>query len=125
EALRMLNGTQLGGQNIRLSWGRSPSNKQVIIPSFNHLLSGNIYIFVAHEADKHTDPSVGFIQPQVDPNQWNGGYYGYAPGFETYGYVPPTAQDPNLYNGGYPGYGNYPPTQQQQPQVGCEYALLL
>lgn len=30
EALRMLNGTQLGGQNIRLSWGRSPSNKQVL-----------------------------------------------------------------------------------------------
>lgn len=29
EALLMLNGTQLGGQAIRLSWGRSPSNKQV------------------------------------------------------------------------------------------------
>ncbi|KAJ8622009.1 hypothetical protein MRB53_030538 [Persea americana] len=42
EALLMLNGTQLGGQAIRLSWGRSPSNKQ----------------------------------PQPDPNQWNGGYYG-------------------------------------------------
>lgn len=26
----MLNGTQLGGQNIRLSWGRSPSNKQAV-----------------------------------------------------------------------------------------------
>lgn len=25
----MLNGTLLGGQNIRLSWGRSPANKQV------------------------------------------------------------------------------------------------
>uniref|UniRef100_A0A5B7AQQ6 RRM domain-containing protein n=1 Tax=Davidia involucrata TaxID=16924 RepID=A0A5B7AQQ6_DAVIN len=79
EALRMLNGTQLGGQNIRLSWGRSPSNKQT----------------------------------QVDPNQWNGGYYGYAPGYETYGYAP-AAQDPNLYYGGYPGYGNYAQQQQQQ-----------
>ncbi|KAL2523992.1 Polyadenylate-binding protein RBP45B [Abeliophyllum distichum] len=78
EALRMLNGTQLGGQSIRLSWGRSPSNRQ----------------------------------PQADQNQWNGGYYGYAPGYETYGYAPP-AQDPNLYYAGYPGYGNYP---QQQPQ---------
>ena len=29
EALRMLNGTQLGGQSMRLSWGRSTSNKQV------------------------------------------------------------------------------------------------
>lgn len=29
QALSILNGTQLGGQSIRLSWGRSPSNKQV------------------------------------------------------------------------------------------------
>ncbi|XP_011096084.1 polyadenylate-binding protein RBP45 isoform X1 [Sesamum indicum] len=81
EALRILNGTQLGGQSIRLSWGRSPSNKQ----------------------------------PQVDPNQWGGGYYGYAPGYETYGYAP-AAQDPNLYYAGYPGYGNYPPPAQTQQQ---------
>ncbi|XP_027088223.1 polyadenylate-binding protein RBP45-like [Coffea arabica] len=82
EALRLLNGTQLGGQNIRLSWGRSPSNKQ----------------------------------PQVDASQWNSGYYGYASGYETYGYAP-AAQDPNMYYGGYPGYGNYPPQTQQQPQM--------
>ncbi|XP_059624111.1 polyadenylate-binding protein RBP45-like [Cornus florida] len=81
EALRMLNGTQLGGQNVRLSWGRSPSNKQV----------------------------------QVDPNQWNGGYYGYARGYETYGYTP-AAQDPNLYYGGYSGYANYPQLQQPLQQ---------
>ncbi|CAA2989884.1 polyadenylate-binding RBP45-like isoform X1 [Olea europaea subsp. europaea] len=79
EALRMLNGTQLGGQSIRLSWGRSPSNKQ------------------------------------VDQNQSNGGYYGYAPGYETYGYAP-GAQDPNLYYAGYQGYGNYQPPPQQPPQ---------
>ncbi|EYU27806.1 hypothetical protein ABFS82_13G123400 [Erythranthe guttata] len=79
EALRLLNGTQLGGQSIRLSWGRSPSNKQVV------------------------------------PNQWSGGYYGYTPGYETYGYAPAAAaaQDPNLYYAGYPGYGNYPPPPQQ------------
>ncbi|KAA8515495.1 hypothetical protein F0562_018894 [Nyssa sinensis] len=89
EALQMLNGTQLGGQNIRLSWGRSPSNKQ--------------------------DSSV--VQTQVDPNQWSGGYqtYGYAPGYQTYGYAP-AAQDPNLYYGGYPGYGNFAQQQQQQRQ---------
>jgi hypothetical protein len=29
EAIRVLNGSQLGGQSIRLSWGRSPANKQV------------------------------------------------------------------------------------------------
>ncbi|CAA0835908.1 Polyadenylate-binding protein RBP45B [Striga hermonthica] len=79
EALRVLNGTQLGGQSIRLSWGRSPSNKQ------------------------------------VDPNQWSSGYYGYTPGYDTYGYAP-AAQDPNMYYGGYTGYGSYPqPPQQQQP----------
>nr|XP_010923889.2 polyadenylate-binding protein RBP45 [Elaeis guineensis] len=82
EALRMLNGTQLGGQNIRLSWGRSPANKQ----------------------------------PQQDPNQWNGSYYGYAQGYDTYGYAPPP-QDPNMYAyAAYPGYGNYQQQQQQQPQ---------
>ncbi|CAL5034221.1 unnamed protein product [Urochloa decumbens] len=28
EAMRMLNGSQLGGNNLRLSWGRRPGNKQ-------------------------------------------------------------------------------------------------
>ncbi|CAN4102720.1 unnamed protein product [Withania somnifera] len=79
QALSSLNGTQLGGQSIRLSWGRSPSNKQ------------------------------------SDQTQWGGGgsagaYYGYAQGYEAYGYAPPT-QDPNMYYGNYPGYTNY-----QQPQ---------
>ncbi|THG11825.1 hypothetical protein TEA_021139 [Camellia sinensis var. sinensis] len=87
EALRMLNGTQLGGQKIRLSWGRSPSSKQF--------------------------PSVGFVQSQPDPSQWNGGYYGYTPGYETYGYAA-AAQDPNLYYRNYPGYGNYQQPPQQQ-----------
>lgn len=57
-----------------------------------------------------------FIQPQADASQWNSGYYGYASGYETYGYAP-AAQDPNMYYGGYPGYGNYPPQAQQQPQM--------
>ncbi|GMH19456.1 hypothetical protein Nepgr_021297 [Nepenthes gracilis] len=89
EALRMLNGAQLGGQNIRLSWGRSPSNKQ--------------------------DPSVGAVQLQADPNQWSAGYYGYPQGYDSYGYVS-AAQDPNMYYGGYPGYGNYAVPQQQLQQ---------
>lgn len=81
EALRVLNGSTLGGQSIRLSWGRSPSNKQ------------------------------------ADPSQFSSGYYGYTPGYETYGYAPPP-QDPNMYYAGYPGYGSYQPQQQmmQQPQ---------
>lgn len=65
-------------------------------------------------------------QSQADPNQWSagagagagaGGYYGYAQGYENYGY-PPAGQDPNMY-GSYPGYANYqPPQQQQQQQMG-------
>ncbi|KAG6487789.1 hypothetical protein ZIOFF_056396 [Zingiber officinale] len=80
EALRQLNGTLLGGQNVRLSWGRSPANKQ----------------------------------PQQDPNQWNGNYYGYTQSYETYGYAP-APQDPNTY--GYAAYAGYN-YQQQQPQYG-------
>ncbi|KAG0492514.1 hypothetical protein HPP92_005912 [Vanilla planifolia] len=77
EALLMLQGTQLGAQKIRLSWGRSPTNKQ----------------------------------PQQDPNQWNGNYYGYGQGYEAYGYTN-APQDPNQYAyGTYPGAANY---QQQQ-----------
>ena len=49
------------------------------------------------------------MQPQLDPNQWNGGgaYYGYGQGYEAYGYAPPS-QDPTMYGyGGFPGYGTY------------------
>lgn len=59
------------------------------------------------------------FQAQADPNQWNGGYYGYAPTPEGYGYaqVSQVSQDPNMYYGGYPaGYGNYQQSQQQQQQ---------
>lgn len=61
--------------------------------------------------------SLADFQAQADPNQWNGsgGYYGYAQGYENYGYAP-TGQDPNMY-GSYPGYANYQPPQQQQ-QIG-------
>ncbi|XP_031116397.1 polyadenylate-binding protein RBP45-like [Ipomoea triloba] len=78
-ALSSLQGAQLGEQNVRLSWGRNPSNKQ------------------------------------SDQTQWGGvgggSYYGYAQGYDAYGYAPPP-QDPNhMYYGSYPGYTNY-----QQPQ---------
>jgi RNA recognition motif-containing protein len=87
EALRQLNGTQLAGQSIRLSWGRSTTNRQT----------------------------------QADASQWSGGgggYYGYTPGYEAYGYAPAAAatQDPNMYYAGHPGYGSYPQQPQQQPQ---------
>lgn len=54
-------------------------------------------------------------QPQQDPSQWNGSYYGYNQGYNAYGYA---AQDPNTYTyTGYPGYTNYQQQQQQPPQV--------
>jgi hypothetical protein len=35
EALQKLNGTVIGKQTVRLSWGRNPANKQVyILPPF-------------------------------------------------------------------------------------------
>ncbi|KAF5727964.1 hypothetical protein HS088_TW21G00104 [Tripterygium wilfordii] len=84
QALSMLNGVTLGGQNIRLSWGRSPLNKQ----------------------------------PDQSQYGGGGGYYGYAQGYDAYGYAPPP-QDPSMYYSGYPGYGNYqqPGAYQQSQQV--------
>jgi len=80
EALQMLHGTVLGQQAIRLSWGRSPANKQ----------------------------TAGWVQPQqTDPNQWNGTYYGYGQGYDAgYGYAP-QPQDPNMYSYNPYAYGNY------------------
>lgn len=103
----MLNGSQLGGQNIRLSWGRTPANKQVA-------LSFTCFKFGLFPMIFDLEGTLNFFidfQPQQDPNQWNGSYYGYAQSYDTYGYAPP--QDPNMYAyATYPGYGNY----QQQPQ---------
>jgi RNA recognition motif-containing protein len=80
QALSVLNGSQLGGQSIRLSWGRSPSSKQ------------------------------GQDQAQWNGGGGGGaGYYPYGQGgYEAYpGYAQPPQQDPNMYYSGYPGYGNY------------------
>ncbi|CAN8252861.1 unnamed protein product [Cochlearia groenlandica] len=78
-ALSMLNGTQLGGQSIRLSWGRS-SNKQADQGQWNGGGGGGYY-----------------------------GYPPQAQGYEQYGYAPNARpQNPNAYYGGYnAGYGNY------------------
>ncbi|KFK27100.1 hypothetical protein AALP_AA8G334500 [Arabis alpina] len=83
-ALSVLNGTQLGGQSIRLSWGRSPN--------------------------KQSQPE----QAQWNGGQYYGYPPQQPQGFEPYGYAhpPPRPQDPNAYYGGYnAGYGNY---QQQR-----------
>ncbi|KAJ6752249.1 hypothetical protein OIU85_002654 [Salix viminalis] len=91
QALSMLNGTQIAGQNIRLSWGRSPSNKQAQ-PEQSQWNGGGYY---------------GYPQ----------GYdaYDYAAAAAAAAAAAP--QDPSMYYGGYPGYGNYqqPGAYQQQP----------
>ncbi|KAL3508497.1 hypothetical protein ACH5RR_027898 [Cinchona calisaya] len=69
QALASLNGTQLGGQNIRLSWGRSPSNKQSEQAQWN---GGGYYGYTqGYEA-------YGYAPPPQDPNVYYGGYPGYA-----------------------------------------------
>lgn len=87
QALSILNGTTLGGQSIRLSWGRSPSNKQQAQPD------------------------------QTQYGAYGAAAYGaYPQGYEAYGAYTHPPQDPNMYYGAaYPaGYaGNY---QQQPPQ---------
>ncbi|XP_077220022.1 polyadenylate-binding protein RBP45-like isoform X2 [Tasmannia lanceolata] len=76
EALLMLNGTQLGGQNIRLSWGRSPSNKQPQ-PDPNQWNGGGYYGYgQGYEAYGYAPPA-----PPQDPNMYS---YGTYPGYGNY-----------------------------------------
>ncbi|KAJ3674019.1 hypothetical protein LUZ60_006011 [Juncus effusus] len=81
EATQRLHGTVIGQQIVRLSWGRTPVNRQ--------------------------DPSA--VWAQVDPNQWAaaGSYYGYnydASSYAAAGYTTTaTAQDPY-----YAAYNQYP-----------------
>nr|CAB3494116.1 unnamed protein product [Digitaria exilis]CAB3499091.1 unnamed protein product [Digitaria exilis] len=59
EAIRVLNGSQLGGQNIRLSWGRSPANKQP--QQEQNQWSGGYYGY-----PQGYDP-YGYARPPQDP----------------------------------------------------------
>ncbi|XP_077253938.1 polyadenylate-binding protein RBP45-like isoform X2 [Tasmannia lanceolata] len=71
EALLMLNGTPLGGQNIRLSWGRNPSNKQPQ-PDPNQWNGGGYYGY---------GQGYGYAPPAQDPNMYA---YGTYPGYGNY-----------------------------------------
>ncbi|KAF8047153.1 hypothetical protein N665_3180s0002 [Sinapis alba] len=62
EALKMLNGMQLGGTTVRLSWGRSPSSKQAAD-------SSQCYYRGYGQGHEH----YGYSMPQ-DPNAYYGGY---------------------------------------------------
>ncbi|XXG52893.1 hypothetical protein AAC387_Pa03g1092 [Persea americana] len=81
EAIQRLQGTMIGQQPVRLSWGRSPANKQ---------------------------DQPGSWGQQADLNQWSSAYYGYGQGYDAYAAYG-AAQDPSLYAyGAYAGYGQYP-----------------
>ncbi|XP_039034537.1 polyadenylate-binding protein RBP45-like [Hibiscus syriacus] len=68
EALRILNGTQLGGQSIRLSWGRSTPNKQAQSDP-NQWNSGYYRYGQGY--------GYGYAAASQDPNMYYGGYHGY------------------------------------------------
>lgn len=81
EAMQRMNGTMIGQQPIRISWGKNMTTKQ-------------------------DQPGAAWAQP-TDPNQWSAAYYGYGQGYDAYAYG--AAQDPSLYAyGAYSGYGQYP-----------------
>jgi hypothetical protein len=86
EALVLLQGTLIGGQNVRLSWGRSPSNRQAQPQQDSNQWGGA-----------------------------NAGYYGYGQGYEGYGYAQPQDPNMYGY-GAYAGYPNYQQPLAQQPQ---------
>ncbi|KAK9057959.1 hypothetical protein SSX86_022798 [Deinandra increscens subsp. villosa] len=71
EALRMLQGTQLGGQTVRLSWGRSPSSKQPQIEQSQYNGGGYYGYGQGYE-------TYGYAPVAQDPtNMYYGGYAGY------------------------------------------------
>ncbi|XP_058072273.1 polyadenylate-binding protein RBP47B' [Magnolia sinica] len=91
EAIQRLQGTVIGQQTVRLSWGRSPANKQ--------------------------DQPASWGQ-QADPSQWSSAYYGYGQGYDAYAYG--ASQDPSLYAyGAYAGYGQYPQQVEGVPEMAA------
>uniref|UniRef100_A0A7N0VA58 RRM domain-containing protein n=1 Tax=Kalanchoe fedtschenkoi TaxID=63787 RepID=A0A7N0VA58_KALFE len=70
-ALSILNGKPIGGQSVRLSWGRSPSNKQA--QSDQTQWNGGYYGYPqGYEATAY-----GYSAPPQDPSVYYSGYPGY------------------------------------------------
>ncbi|CAH9082312.1 unnamed protein product [Cuscuta europaea] len=86
EALLNLNGSQLGGQSIRLSWGRSPSNRQPEQNQWNNN-SGHYGYTPGYESYGYP-PATAAAQ---DPNMYYGGGYG--------NYPPPQQQHQQQHQG--------------------------
>ncbi|XP_010433418.1 PREDICTED: polyadenylate-binding protein RBP45C [Camelina sativa] len=72
QALSMLNGTQLGGQSVRLSWGHSPSNKQTQTDQGQYGGGGGGYYGYPPQGYE----AYGYAPPPQDPNAYYGGYAG-------------------------------------------------
>ncbi|PQQ00059.1 polyadenylate-binding protein RBP45C [Prunus yedoensis var. nudiflora] len=72
QALGTLNGTQLGGQSIRLSWGRSPTSKQNQPDQAQWNGGGGGFYGYPQGYDAYT-----YAPPAQDPNLYYGGYAGY------------------------------------------------
>ncbi|XP_062169323.1 polyadenylate-binding protein RBP45C [Alnus glutinosa] len=72
QALSIMNGTQLAGQSIRLSWGRSPSNKQTQPDQTQWNGAAGAYYGYPQGYDAYT-----YAPPTQDPNMYYGGYPGY------------------------------------------------
>ncbi|XP_021719688.1 polyadenylate-binding protein RBP45-like [Chenopodium quinoa] len=70
EALKALNGVQLGGRSVRLSWGRSPSNR----PSQPDQSQWNNSAYYGYPQGYD---SYGYVSAPQDPNMYYGGYPGY------------------------------------------------
>ncbi|WVZ59696.1 hypothetical protein U9M48_009806 [Paspalum notatum var. saurae] len=83
EAIRVLNGSQLGGQSIRLSWGRSPANKQP--QQEQNQWSGGYYGY-----PQGYDP-YGYARPPQDPAMYT---YAAYPGYGNYQQQPPQQPPP-------------------------------
>ncbi|XP_052165228.1 RNA-binding protein L-like isoform X2 [Oryza glaberrima] len=82
EALVLLQGTLIGGQNVRLSWGRSPSNRQA--QDSNQWGGANAGYYGYGQGYE----GYGYAQPQ-DPNMYGYGAYAGYPNYQQ-----PLAQQP-------------------------------
>ncbi|OMO80627.1 hypothetical protein CCACVL1_12842 [Corchorus capsularis] len=88
QALSVLNGTILGGRNVRLSWGRSPSSKQGQ-PDQAQWNGGGYYGYPAQGYEAY-----GYAPPPQDPNMYYGGYpAGYGNYQQTGAYQQPQQAD--------------------------------
>uniref|UniRef100_A0A0E0CM79 RRM domain-containing protein n=1 Tax=Oryza meridionalis TaxID=40149 RepID=A0A0E0CM79_9ORYZ len=106
EALQGLNGSTIGKQAVRLSWGRSPASKQVI-SDIDWSLLGLWHPWRRLGQQKKLELKKGEVSRGDSGHRRNGMYYG-TPFYGGYGYASPLPH-PNMYAaayGTYPYYGN-------------------